>query len=110
MTPIHSSQVWFAVQDSTILERVVVVSTVIFPQYGKFILYKQIDWPDSGQPLAHCCHEDTFRQLYSPQDESCETQAQENSSSRISLPRPQPWYTALVRRWLSAISPNKDYW
>lgn len=108
---IADNTVWYAVVDSAILERVVVIGSVIFPNHGKYILYRFIDWPENlPRPHPHCLHESTFLSLYTPQEAPCENTPSEKSSSKISLPRPLPWYTALLVRWEKVTSPLRKSW
>lgn len=110
MTPLVENTVWFAVEDSQILERVRIHSTVIFPHHGKYILYSLIDWPDSGNPHPYCLHENTFRRLYTPQDALCESQPTESYISKISS-QPRPfWSTAARKLWHLVTPRNNNFW
>lgn len=97
----HPFTVWYAPgDDSHILERVQVLRTITFPVWGRYILYRQIDWPDSGQPYPSCTHESTFLRLYTPQDpEPCETPLQENSSSKTSWRERLSFFIRPLTNW-----------
>ena len=97
MTPLPFT-IWYAPgDDSHIIERVQVLGTAYFPVYGRYVLFRQIDWPDSGQPHPSCVHETTFLLLYTPQEsEPCATQLPGNSSSKISWPAPLSWFMKLL--------------
>lgn len=86
MTPILPQTVWYAPgDDSHIFERVQVLGAVVFPTHGRYILYRQIDWPDSGLLHPLCTHETTFRLLYTPQESpTCAIQPPGNSFSKTS--------------------------
>ena len=84
--PILPQTVWYAPgDDSHVFERVQVLGSVVFPSWGRYILYRQIDWPDSGALHPLCTHESVFLALYTPQESSpCATQLPGNSSSKTS--------------------------
>ena len=111
MTPILHNTIWFAVQDTQILERVHILDIVYFPTYGRYILYRLIDWPDSGNPHPNCVHEDTFRLLYTPQDElPCENPPTESYTSKtFSQPRPF-WSTVARGLWRRVTLKNNNFW
>lgn len=102
MPPILPFTVWYAPgDDSHIIERVQVLSTAYFPGWGRYILFKQIDWPDSGQPYPSCTHETTFLALYTPQEtEPCSPSALGNSSSKTS-------WRARLSSFFSSLNPWK---
>lgn len=101
-------KIWYALEGSTILERVKVIQTIFLPPYGRYIFYSQIDWPDSANPVPHCCHEDTFKALYTPQEEGkCVILRPENWPSKISSPQRPPFFTGLLMRWKDVISRSK---
>lgn len=84
--PILPQTVWYAPgDDSHIFERVQVLGSVVFPTWGRYILYKQIDWPDSGAVHPLCTHESIFLALYTPQESpTCAIQLPGNSFSKTS--------------------------
>lgn len=111
MTPIEPFTVWYSVEDTQILERVQVLGSCAFPGWGKYILYRLIDWPDSGQPHPLCVHEDTFRLLYTPQDESpCENQPSENFSSKTTS-QPRRFFSTVAQKLWRLVTPrNNNFW
>lgn len=111
MTPVKPNTIWYAVQDTQILERVQILSTIIFPIYGKYVLYKLIDWPDSGNPHPLCTNEETFRLLYTPQDDTpCENQQPGNSSSKTTS-QPRPFFSTVAQKLWQMVAPkNNNFW
>lgn len=110
--PVKKDTVWYAVEDSQTLERVVVISTIIFPTHGKYILYKLIDWP-TLEPSPHplCIHEELFTLLYTPQESPpCESQPTENFISKTSS-QPRPFWSTVARKlWRRVPTKNNNYW
>jgi hypothetical protein len=100
-SPILPQTVWYAPgDDSHIFERVQVLGSVVFPTWGRFILYKQIDWPDSGALHPICTHEETFRLLYTPQEsETCAIQLPGNSFSKTSWRARLSSFFARLKPW-----------
>ena len=101
--------IWFALADSTILERVQVIGTAFYPPWGEYIFYRPIDWPPmepGDKPL--CCCADTFRLHYTPQDAlECEIPATENFSSKTFSPPPPYFFTKVCELWRKVTSINK---
>lgn len=103
--------VWYSVEDTQILSRITVLKTVTFPDHGRYILYKQIDWPDEFLGHPSCLHEATFLSLFTPMDPAtCEIPQAENFISKISSPPPLSWSTVAQKLWrLVTLKPN-NYW
>lgn len=100
--------IWYAISDSTVLERVQVVGTSYYAAWGRYVLYRPIDWPviSAQQPL--CCHEETFLLHYTPQDEPCENTPTESFSSKTFSPPPPSWFSGLRRLWRRVLRPNNN--
>jgi hypothetical protein len=93
--------VWYAPgDDSHIIERVQVLGTAYFPAWGRYVLFKQIDWPDTGQPYPSCTHEKTFLALYTPQEtEPCLQSLPGNSFSKTSWRAQLSSFFQRLRLW-----------
>lgn len=106
---IRPNTIWYAVQDSHILERVQVLDGFL-SLYGRFVIYRPIDWPDSGQPRPLACARETFLAIYTPQEsEPCEPPPENSFSKTSSQPLPR-WFSALRKFWPWGIERNNSYW
>ena len=108
-----SNTVWYTIDDSTILTRVVVMHTIILPEFGRYIIHRRVDWPPSPTAPPLITHEDIFRKIYVPQDQEfspCETLPSESFSFKTSSQPRQPWYSGLVKLWKELAQKPNNSW
>ena len=96
--------------DNPLIEKVVILDTLLHPDWGNYTLYQLVGVPFSTSP-PHCMNERVFIQLYTPaEDKTCDPSPPENSSSTTSSHKPQPWYSGLQRLWKSLTSFYSKPW
>ena len=102
-------ETWRSFSDGPFCETVVILDTMLHPDWGNYTLYQiaRLEYP--SKPI--CTHETIFISLYYPiEEETCTPSPSENSSCITSSQPRQPWYSALQRLWRSLTSFYSKPW